>query len=201
MIDPGLDHLVYATPDLAASVAEIAGRTGVAPVEGGPHVGLGTRNHLLGLGGRAYLEIVGPDPGQPAPERPRPFGIDDLAAPALVAWAVAVEDIDGRVARARAAGFDPGDAVPMARRRPDGVLLEWRLTPVRTGAVPFLIDWGRTEHPAAALPVVPLRTFRIVDPEPARVRAPLGALGVAADLRAGERPALRAEIGDGLVLE
>nr|WP_245681530.1 VOC family protein [Actinomadura kijaniata] len=89
----------------------------------------------------------------------------------------------------------------MARRRPDGVLLEWRLTPVRTGAVPFLIDWGQAEHPTAALPVVPLRTFQIVDPEPARVRAALDALDVTADLRAGERPALRAEIGDGLILE
>ncbi|MGK5558681.1 VOC family protein, partial [Actinomadura kijaniata] len=142
-----------------------------------------------------------PDPAQPAPERPRPFGIDGLAAPALVAWAVAVTDVEDRVARARAAGFDPGDAVPMARRRPDGVLLEWRLTPMRTGAAPFLIDWGRTEHPAAALPVVPLRTFQIVDPEPGRVRAALDALGVTADLRAGDRPALRAEIGDGLILE
>ena len=84
-----IDHLVYATPDLAAAVADIEERFGVAPTPGGAHVGLGTFNALLGLGGRTYLEIVGPDPAQPEPVNPRPFGIDDLTEPSLVAWCAA----------------------------------------------------------------------------------------------------------------
>ncbi|MFD8740899.1 VOC family protein, partial [Streptomyces sp. NPDC059618] len=43
------DHIVLATPDLAATVAEFTRRTGVVPAPGGVHVGLGTRNHLVGL--------------------------------------------------------------------------------------------------------------------------------------------------------
>ncbi|MBE1530799.1 VOC family protein [Actinomadura algeriensis] len=194
-----LDHLVYAAPDLAAAVERVAERTGVRPAEGGPHVGLGTRNHLLGLGGRSYLEIVGPDPDQPEPAAPRPFGVDDLAAPALVGWAVATADIDAAVTRARDAGVELDDAREMSRRRPDGTLLTWRLTPPLPGVRPFLIDWGTADHPADALPVVPLRSFVIAHPAPAALRAELAALGVAPDVRRGERAGLTARL-DGLEL-
>ena len=124
-----IDHLVYATPDLAAAVADIEERFGVAPTPGGAHVGLGTFNALLGLGGRTYLEIVGPDPAQPEPVNPRPFGIDDLTEPSLVAWCAAPQRaLVDVVQAAREAGFDPGDVRAMSRQRPDGVLLEWELT-------------------------------------------------------------------------
>jgi hypothetical protein len=127
-VEPALDHLVLATPDLEATVADVAARAGVRSVEGGRHVGLGTRNHLLGLGGSAYLEIIGPDADQPAPDRPRPFGIDELTGPRLVTWAVHPPDVDAVVERARALGHDPGAPRPMSRRTPAGVLLAWRLT-------------------------------------------------------------------------
>jgi hypothetical protein len=61
-----LDHLVLATPDLAATVADFTERTGIAPVAGGAHVGLGTRNYLVSLGGSRYLEIIGPTRSSPS---------------------------------------------------------------------------------------------------------------------------------------
>jgi Glyoxalase-like domain len=183
-----LDHLVLATPDLAATVADFAEHSGVTPAPGGSHTGLGTANALVGLGPDSYLEIVGPDPQQPDPAGPRPFGIDDLARAALVTWAVHPQDVDETIASARRAGYDPGPAEPMSRRTVDGEELSWRLTAAR-GLVPFLIDWGTTRHPAArGLPTVELSTFALLHPDPVTVQGPIDALGVPLLVEQGSEP-------------
>ncbi|WP_436954368.1 VOC family protein [Streptomyces sp. SudanB182_2057] len=189
-IPPLLDHLVLAAPDLDATVADFARRTGVTPVPGGAHPGLGTRNHLVGLGGRSYLEIIGPDPEQPEPAGPRPFGVDRLAGPTVPAWAISPPDLDAAITRARARGVDPGPPRRMSRRTPDGTVLRWRLTDSDAGAVPdpvpFLIDWGDSGHPAASgLPVTPLLAVSASVPDPQVMRARLAALGTSLDLTEG----------------
>ncbi|AKN72268.1 hypothetical protein QR97_23025 [Streptomyces sp. PBH53] len=189
-IPPLLDHLVLATPDLGATVADFARRTGVTPAPGGVHLGLGTRNHLVGLGGRSYLEIVGPDPEQPEPDGPRPFGVDRLAGPSVLTWAISPPDLDAAVAEARARGHDPGPVRPMSRRTPDGTVLRWRLTDggpgEASGLVPFLIDWGDSRHPAASgLPVTPLLAVSASAPDPEEVRGRLAVLGTSLMLGAG----------------
>jgi Glyoxalase-like domain len=193
-----IDHLVHATPDLDATVAELAGR-GLVLSPGGAHDGLGTRNALADLGGGAYLEVIGPDLEQPEPAQPRPFGIDGLREPRLVAWAVLVADLDAAVAAARSRGHDPGAARDMARLRGDGVRLAWRLTPPPAAVpevVPFLIAWGDTEHPSrTAVRGARLESFTAAHPNPTDVRARLAALGVM-DLAVepAPAPALRAVI-------
>jgi len=197
---PAIDHLVHATPDLDATVAAFARSTGVVPEVGGSHQGLGTRNALVSLGS-CYLELIGPDPDQPAPGRPRPFGIDDLDAPAFVAFAVrpSAGDTIERLARSAAdAGTDPGDIVAMSRTRPDGVELRWRLTfphPDRGPGVPFLIDWGDTPMPSDSIrPRADLTDVCIVDPDPADVGALVAALGLDIDVEIGSAPTLRVGI-------
>ncbi|WP_030602751.1 VOC family protein [Streptomyces fulvoviolaceus] len=186
-----LDHLVLASPDLAATVADFARRTGVTPAPGGVHLGLGTRNYLVSLGGTGYLEIIGPDPEQPTPTGPRPFSVDALSTARTVTWAISPPDLDAAVATARARGYDPGDIHPMTRRRPDGTLLEWRLTDGDTqhpsGLVPFLIDWGSALHPSASgLPVTPLLSLSGTAPDPDEIRALLATLDT--ELPLGEGP-------------
>ncbi|WP_410675090.1 VOC family protein [Amycolatopsis sp. cmx-4-68] len=192
-----LDHLVYAGPDLAEAVARVTELTGVTPAPGGRHTGLGTANHLADLGAGAYLEVIGPDPAQPDPGRPRPFGIDDLTEPALVAWAVRTTDLDATIAKARARGFDPGDALEMSRETPDGERLTWRLTPSSVPGTlhPFLIDWGATPHPTTRdLPSLPLLMVTGTHPDPDSVLAVTDALGLELLVRRAARAGLVAAV-------
>lgn len=170
-----LDHLVYATPDLAATAADLATR-GLELSDGGPHQGLGTRNRLADLGGGRYLEVIGPDPDQPRPQVARPFGIDLLTGPRLVTWAV------------RGSGLDPDDSVEMSRTRADGTVLSWRLSfpEAGDGVVPFVIDWGRTPHPSAdAAPGARLIALTATHPEPAAMTRQIEALGGRLDVLPG----------------
>ena len=193
-VPPQADHLVYATQDLDATVDELAARLGVRASPGGKHPGIATRNCLLSLSDTCYLEVIGPDPEQASPDFPRPFGIDELAAPRLVTWAIKEPDLEGRIARAREAGYDPGEIMPLSRQSPHG-LLEWRLTmrPERAagGIVPFLIDWGRTQSPAlTSAEGCTLRDLRAEHPDPDDVRRLLATLDVEIEVEPGPEPAM-----------
>ncbi|HEX6353616.1 VOC family protein [Actinophytocola sp.] len=191
MTDPQLDHLVYAVPDLAVATAAFADRYGVQPVPGGRHEGKGTRNYLVGLGGSAYLEIIGPDPESDSP--PTWFEIAALTEPKLVDWAIRPADLDATVANARAAGYDPGEVESMSRLTTDGTVLAWRLTPPRGALVPFLIDWGTTSHPTTSgLPEVELVSFHAEHPDVAAISRDLAAVGARLDVRTGPNPGLYA---------
>ncbi|MDH3681137.1 MAG: VOC family protein [Acidimicrobiia bacterium] len=191
-----IDHFVVAAGDLDQATTWFADQTGVAPTPGGAHPGVGTRNALVSLGERTYIELIAPDPDQPEPASPRPFGIDAIDTPRLVTFAVCPDDIDDAAARLKAeAGVDLGVVYAMSRRRPDGVELSWRLTrsvyPEGGGLVPFLIDWGDTPHPAAsaatgcALDAVALR-----HPRPDTVEAVLSVLELAIPVGSGDEPGL-----------
>jgi hypothetical protein len=192
-----IDHLVYASPDLDAAVAEIARLTGVRPQHGGQHPGLGTHNALLSLGDRTYLEIIAPDPAQPGTGQQQPFGLDHLTAPALRSWAAAPQDLDAAVRRARTEGFDYGDIVTRHRRTPGDGELSWRMTTYpNDGAVaviPFLIDWGPARHPAQTAPSgLRLTEFRILAPDPQQVIRQLRAAGIDLPVEHADAPGLRA---------
>ena len=150
-----IDHVVLAVPDLADGVGWFQRLTGVCPVVGGRHVDLGTANYLVGLGGAAYLEIIGPDPDGLDRSQPRPFGIDGLTAPRVVAWCVRPPDLDRSITVARARGYDPGAPRVMSRRAADGTLLTWRLTSLPTepsdGLVPFSSTGARRLIPPPPL--------------------------------------------------
>ena len=108
-----IDHLVYAVADLDAGIDDFAASTGVRPAMGGAHVGLGSHNALVSFGS-CYLELIAPDPNQPEPPGPRPFGLDELIEPGFVAFAVRPDPddtIDALIERARSSGHDAGPRV------------------------------------------------------------------------------------------
>jgi hypothetical protein len=194
-----IDHLVYVCPDLEPAVAGIAAQTGVRPAFGGQHPGLGTHNALLSLASRTYLEIIAPDPAQPRPAEPLPFGLDTVTRPGLRAWAVAPDDLDAAVRRAASAGFGYAAIVNRRRRTADGRELTWRMTicpqPPGVAVTPFLIDWGGGEHPAGAAPAgLGLHQFLVRSREPDRLSALLSVLGLDLDVESASRPALSAAL-------
>ncbi|MGE5415112.1 MAG: VOC family protein, partial [Syntrophomonadaceae bacterium] len=140
---PSLDHLVYATPDLERTVAELQGGLGVRAAPGGRHIGEGTRNALIALGPASYLEILGPDPEQPPPARPLWFGLECLTRPRLTTWAMKGSDLETISERALAAGARLGAVADGSRRRAVGYVLRWRFTDPRVlvadGRVPIVI--------------------------------------------------------------
>ena len=93
-----IDHLIYGAPDLDNTIDDLERRFGVRAAAGGKHVGIGTHNALLALGPRTYLEVIAPDPDQPSPANPRPFGLDELTSPRLVGWALGCDNIDAAIA-------------------------------------------------------------------------------------------------------
>ncbi len=194
-----VDHLVYGTPDLELGIQEIEELLGIKAALGGQHPRWGTRNALIALGPATYLEIIGPDPDQPKPEAPRPFGIDDLKAPRLVTWAAKGSSLEQLVSKAAGQDVRLGEVSSGSRKRTDGVILNWRLTDPSTvvaeGLVPFFIDWEATPHPAGTVAQgASLIGLRAEHPEPEHVRELLVQLGLALPVQAGPKPALIAHI-------
>ena len=194
-----IDHLVYATPDLQIGIERVEKMLGVRASPGGQHLGRGTRNALLSLGPGTYLEIIGPDPEQPTPAQARPFGIDDLREPKLVAWAAKAKALERLASDAERRGVKLGEVISGSRRRADGVMLSWRYTDPRTvvagGIVPFFIDWGSTPHPAAtAAQGASLVGLRAEHPDAEQVQKMLMGFGLDLRVQRGSRAALIAVI-------
>ncbi len=194
-----IDHLVYATNDLDRGIAEIEALLGIRAAIGGRHAAWGTRNALVSLGPRCYLEIIAPDPEHSPASAARPFGLQGLSASRLVTWVAngsGLEEIRDDAARQ---GVVLGDVLSGERQRPDGGVLRWTLTDpacvVADGLVPFFIDWGRSPHPSQVAPQgATLAALRAEHPEAERVRGLLRVLGLALLVAIGPAPALIAEI-------
>jgi hypothetical protein len=199
-----VDHIIYATPDLPSTVQSLGERLGVEPAEGGRHPGWGTRNYLLSLGSRVYLEVLGPDLETAPPEEGRLFALDRLPEPRLLTWAARATGLAGVREQALGGGpVDIGDVVAGRRALPTGGTLEWELTdpalPRCGGLVPFFIDWLESPHPSATAPsgcrLLSLEGFH---PDPESVRATLKSVPVpglsSMTLHAGPAAALRATL-------
>ncbi len=154
-----LDHIAVAGRELAAAVAHAEAALDVRVPAGGAHPLMATHNHLLGLGGDCYLEVVAPDPSARA-SRPRWFGLDDApAVPRLATWIARTDDLEAALAR-----LPPVMGRPVRATRG---ALEWLISVPDDGALPFggamptLIQWPVGVAPARGMPDAGCRLLRL----------------------------------------
>jgi len=195
------DHLLLGAPDLDRGIAWVEQLTGVKAVIGGSHPGRGTRNALLSLGGRQYLEIIAPDPAQTS----YTFQIDlrKLSEPRLVTWAAASTDVNGLAKRASAAGQRVLGPNGGSRVTPSGATLKWTTLAVvhdlasgEIDPIPFFIEWAPgTAHPSETSPKgCELQSLAIEHPKPDAIQTVLKPFGIEADVKAGAAARLRATV-------
>lgn len=195
-----VDHLLLGVPDLDAGIAWVEERTGVRAAVGGSHPGRGTRNALLALTKRQYLEIIAPDPAQQPQAQ---SGLADLGSPMLVKWAAVTTDIAGVADRVRAAGLEASAPRPGARHRPDGSRLEWTTLALPStfakgeiDPLPFFIQWSATTpHPSLdAPPGGELLSLEFEHTDAESLRQALSRIGIDATVRDAERVRLVATL-------
>ncbi len=153
-----LDHIILGGPDLIQLNINFAARAGVEPRLGGQHKQLGTHNALVSIGSTSYLELIAPDPTLHIKGGVQVLGIGRLAAPTVVGWALATDDIEAWQKILRGKGFKVSQVLKGQRLAPDGQLFKYKTlffddpNPENAMAlVPFIIQWEGA-HPTHALP-------------------------------------------------
>ena len=199
---PMLDHIILGCSDLNQGIDFVEHHTGVRAAIGGSHPDRGTRNALLSLGTRHYLEIMAPDPNAKNIEpgaRLRLNELEKLARPLLVTWAIHTPDIEEAAKKLREAGIAANGPTPGSRVRPDGRVLNWKtLNPEEDhhGSLPFLIEWtSESVHPSSDAPAgCHLDRFAVADPDPVALRKILTTMGVEMVVEAGKMSRISARI-------
>jgi len=192
-----LDHIILGSNDLDRGMELIEASLGVRPAVGGVHPGRGTRNALLSLGGRRYLEIIAPDPAQS--EIVHYPQLRSMSDPRLIGWAVHPPDLAAianqlRENKVEFKGPDDG-----SRKRPDGRVLKWKtinLADDRHGLLPFFIEWSADSvHPSKDAPArCNLEYFEIMSAAPEELSSALKRIGLDLPVQRSDRARLHAFI-------
>jgi Glyoxalase-like domain len=199
-----LDHILLGCSELDRGIAFVEERAGVRAAFGGVHPGRGTRNALLSLGERRYLEVIAPDPKQDQDSVP-PFAVQQLAvlksltSPRLIGWAAHPGDIEAFAKKLREAGVAFEGPRAGSRARPDGRVLHWKslsLADDRHGLLPFFIEWSADSlHPSADAPAgCRLEHFAVSSPDPDELSKTFQRIRIDAPVERGEKAQFRAQI-------
>lgn len=193
-----LDHLLLGVSDLDQGIAWLENRTGVKAVIGGTHPGGGTRNALISLSSKQYLEIIAPDPAQSSYN----FHIDvrTLKEPRLITWAASTSDIEELAKTLLKYELEIFGPRAGSRARSDGKLLKWNTVGVKNSLgqppvepIPFFIQWAADSlHPSQDSPKgCELQSFEIEHPDASGVTDLLNKLGIDAKIVKAENVALK----------
>lgn len=136
-----IDHIVIISDDLDAAIRN-ARKAGFIVVPGGTHGDGNTHNALIGFADGAYLELIAPTEQGKAAEH-RWFGRLKNGG-GMVDFCLLGQDLAEETAAIRERGIDYPEPFEMARAKPDGTRIAWKLStppgPVGEKGWPFIIE-------------------------------------------------------------
>ncbi|HEY7405159.1 MAG TPA: VOC family protein [Candidatus Angelobacter sp.] len=194
-----LDHVLLGVNNLDHGISWLEESSGVRAMFGGVHPGRGTRNALLSLGPRRYLEVIAPDPQQSSVSNEMVNLLRKIQEPRLIGWAAHTNDLGGIVQKAATAGIAIQNPRDGSRTRPDGKTLRWRSCGLKedyAGVLPFFIEWSAgSVHPSQdAPPGCTLQHFFVESPAVKEVRSIASKLGLNLEAKPSKKPFLGARI-------
>jgi len=194
-----IDHIVYATPDLEQSIEQIAEGIGIRPVIGGRHLTKGTKNALLHLGGKCYLEILAIDEESNI-EAPRWMGIDEISSPRVTRFCLRSHNLEEDAEKLTEYNTEMGVIEQGSRKMSDGGLLQWNmilpLAKPEVDLIPFVCHWPEESiHPTEKLEEgATLDYIRPSHPQAENLKAKYLSLGIDFEISKSEKPEIRVGI-------
>jgi len=151
-----IDHIVYCVPNLEKAIIELENKLGVKTAIGGRHLTQGTKNALINLGDKCYLEILAIDEDNKDITTDRWMGIDLLQGSKITRWALKAMDIKEDATHLNQYNTNMGQVTGGSRKMTNGKTLTWQiampLSSPEVEIVPFITDWSDSDaHPTDSL--------------------------------------------------
>jgi len=151
-----IDHLVYCVQNLEDAISDLEKKLGVTAIIGGRHTTQGTKNALINLGDKCYLEILAIDHENQTVKTDRWMGIDLLQESKITRWAIKSNKIIADAKYLEQYNKLMGHVTKGSRKMTNGKTLIWQiampLSAPEIDIAPFITDWSDSDaHPTDSL--------------------------------------------------
>lgn len=195
-----IDHIVYTVPNLEAAMDWFEEISGIRPAFGGYHTTQGTKNAVVNLGNKCYLEILAADATNQAVKPPRWMGVDCLEIPQFTRWSLKSTNLPKDSAILKRYDAKMGRIESGRRKMTNGNLLTWQMImPLATPQIaimPFMTDWQNSEvHPTDTMPnQCELISMHFTHPTPNLLLPSFKDLAIDLDIVQQENKSIKAKI-------
>jgi len=203
-----IDHIVYAVPHLDTAIDKVEKLLGIRPTIGGRHLSRGTKNALLNLGNRQYLELIAKDSTNTTFKGTAWMSVDTIKQPTMVRWSILSNNLYKDQEILEVHGQRRGPSFRGSRKTPTGQTLAWDMIlpslESKVDIVPFMTDWSSSDtHPTDALPsALELEALICYHPNPSYIQPIFDHLEIDLIIQESDDIAIKARIAspNGIVI-